>query len=86
MITEHINPYLQSVKSNEPSAHDRILELTDMHLKHIAVNKEDKAFKDESSKIKSVLDHYIQATDRDNPMRDRFQILPEMNGTLASNT
>lgn len=54
-----------------------------MHLKYVVGGE---VLKDNDQKIEAVLEHYKQATDKNNPMRDRFQISPQMNGTLASNT
>jgi molybdopterin-guanine dinucleotide biosynthesis protein len=70
------------MKRNEKDIYDRIVELADKHID--MVDGSDNIFLQEE-KIKAVKAHYQNATDWDNPNRDKYKVTEEMHGRIVGN-
>lgn len=68
------------LQRNEQSIFDRLLELTEVHIKRIeGINS---GVMTNEEKIKIVLEYFNQATDKDNPLREVLQVDEEMYGKM----
>ena len=70
------------MKRNEKDIYDRIVELSDRHI-DLCENSENIFLQEE--KIKAVKNLYHQATDWDNPNRDKYKVQDEMHGRIVGN-
>jgi hypothetical protein len=72
--------YLVILERNEQDLYDRLYDLTDPHIDRIEGIDPD--LMSGESRIKVVHEYYLQATDKDNPLRQAFAIDDEMKGRM----
>ena len=70
------------VERNEAAVYKRLRSLTDSHIE--AIHEVDPDIMTENEKMKTVLEYYSQATDKNNPLRDHIEPDPAMHGCLIS--
>ena len=77
-----MDDYILIIERNEAAVYKRLKSLTDSHIE--AIHEVDPDIMTENEKIKTVLEYYHQATDKNNPLRDHIELDPEMHGRLIS--
>lgn len=76
----HLENYLNILERNEQEIYDRLYDLTDPHIDRIeGIDPDDM---DPEERIKTVHEYFMQATDKDNPLRQAFSIDDEMKGRM----
>jgi len=81
-LKKYVDDYILIVERNEAAVYKRLITLTDSHIE--AIHEVDPDIMTENEKIKTVLEYYHQATDKNNPLRDHIELDPGMHGCLLS--
>ena len=77
-----MDKYIAIIERNESDIFMRLRDLTDAHIDRIEEVEPDMMTVEE--KIKTVLEYYQQATDKDNPLRTTLFIDDYMRGRMAN--
>lgn len=81
-LKQYVDDYILIVERNEAAVYKRLRSLTDAHIE--AIHEVDPDIMTENEKMKTVLEYYSQATDKNNPLRDHIELDPAMHGCLTS--
>ena len=79
---KYIDKYIAIIERNESEIFMRLRDLTEAHIDRIEEAEPDMMTLDE--KIKTVLEYYQQATDKDNPLRTTLFIDDYMRGRVVN--
>ena len=81
-LKKYVDDYIRIVERNEAAVHKRLKSLTEQHIE--AIHEVDPDIMTENEKIKTVLEYYQQATDKNNPLRDHIELESSMYGCILS--
>lgn len=81
-LKKYVDDYIAVIERNERAVYKRLRKLTDEHVEMIEGVEPD--MMTETEKIKTVLEYYNQATDKNNPLREQIQLEDGMYGRFLS--
>jgi len=81
-LKKYVDDYIAVIERNEHAVYKRLRKLTDEHIEMIEGVEPD--MMTETEKIKTVLEYYNQATDKNNPLREQIQLEDGMHGRFLS--